>query len=58
MTNNEQINLARARLSYLNGQMAVAVATGDSERIKDLESEIARTESRIADLDSIQLPQL
>ena len=52
MANNEQINLARARLSYLNGQMAGAVATGDSERIKDLESEIARTESRIAQLES------
>lgn len=54
MTNTEQINLARARLSYLNGQMGGAVAIGDSERIKDLESEIAETESRIADLESIQ----
>lgn len=51
MTNNEQINLARARLSYLNGQMAVAVATGDSERIKDLESEIADVEARISALE-------
>ena len=52
MTNAEKIMLSRARLSYLNGQMAVAVATGDSERIEDLESEIARMQSRIAQLES------
>lgn len=54
MTNYEQIKIARARLSYLNGQMAGAVATGDSERIADLESEIAAVESSIAELESNQ----
>ena len=51
MTNEEQIMLSRARLSYINGQMSYAVATGDSARVESLRAEIAETEARIAQLE-------
>ena len=54
MTNDEQISLARARLSYLNGQMSLAVATGDSPRVDSLRAEIAETEARIVELEADQ----
>ena len=52
MTNTEQIKLLRARLSYLNGQMSLAVAIGDLTRVESLCAEIAETESRIAQLEA------
>jgi hypothetical protein len=52
MTKEERICLAQARLSCLNGQMVVARANGDADRVQQLDAEIAATEARIAELES------
>ena len=48
MTNHELIEVLRARLTWLNGQMGTAVAIGDVDRITTLEADIAKVEADIA----------
>lgn len=50
----ELLAIARARLSYLNGQMSLAVAIGDASRVESLRAEIADVERRIVELEAAQ----
>lgn len=50
MTNQELIEVLRARLSYLNGQMGTAVAIGDVNQIASLQVDIAKVEANISAL--------
>ena len=54
MTNQETIEILRARLSFLNGQMATAVALGDMERITTLQVEVGQVEASIAALVALE----
>ena len=49
----ELLAIARARLSYLNGQMATATAIGDAARIAVLQSDIAAVEHTIGQLEAL-----
>jgi len=52
MTNQEHIEILRARLSYLNGQMGTAIAIGNIDQIQVLQVDIAKIEADIVALQS------
>lgn len=53
MTISDLLKLAQARLSYLNGQRADAVVTGNAAAIERLDREIAETQATIDALQSL-----